>query len=148
MKFFQTVKEIRSRHGVLHFTRYAIFQTALLSLYIHKIYKADEDDHLHSHPWNFVGVVLKGTYIAFTDPLGLGRRYISTIKDKWCWTWMTRKDFHKIWKICEEPVTTLVLCYGQRKPWYYLVGQNDHVESTEYRRRKNQKNVQEENPYR
>jgi hypothetical protein len=139
MKFFQRVKEIKSRAGELHFTRFAIFETPLLSLYVHKIYKADEDEHLHSHPWNFLTVILSGAYRTWVDdqdPEDLGKRYRGENKTRFDWTHMTRKQFHKITEIAIGPVTTLFLAYGKHQPWHYLVN-GEKVESTEYRNKKN-----------
>lgn len=126
MKLFQKVREIRSRAGVLHFERFAIFETSLLSLYVHRIYQADQDDHLHSHPWNFMTIVLWGVYMA----LGTAGR---SRKGPLSFSSMTRKGFHKIDSILKGPVTTLFLAYGRRKQWYYLVD-GMRVDSDTYRR--------------
>jgi len=131
VRLFQKVKEIRSRQGALHFERFAVFETSLLSLYIHRIHKADEDAHLHSHPWNFVAMVLSGAYTA-RDTRGSRRKGPLSV------SWMTRNGFHKIESILDGPVTTIFLAYGKHQPWGYLVdGQT--VDSETYRRLKNEK---------
>jgi hypothetical protein len=56
------LREIKSREGVLHFQRYKIIQTPLFSIFIHKIYREDCDEHMHDHPWNFLKIILKGQY--------------------------------------------------------------------------------------
>lgn len=128
MKFLKRVKEIRSRTGELHFERYAIIETVVFGLYIHTIYKADQDLHLHSHPWNFFTIVLKGIYIAMnTNSL--------SIKGPGALSHMRREDFHKIDQIILGPVKTLFVTWGRRKPWYYQVG-TDKVESGLYRKMK------------
>jgi len=123
------VKEIRSRQGVLHFERFAIFQTSIASLYIHRIFKADEDDHLHSHPWNFLTVVLAGAYEAL-DLDGRKRKGPLSV------SWMPRTGVHKIAAILDGPVTTLFLAFGRRQPWFYWVN-GARVDSETYRTNKN-----------
>lgn len=132
MKLFQKVKEIRSREGVLHFERYAIIETSLFALYVHTIHKHDEDKHLHSHPWNFMTIVLSGAYLA------LAKNGFATIKSPGSFSKMSRHDFHKIGGILNGPVKTLFLAYGKRSPWHYLVD-GEKVESSEYRRLKHEK---------
>lgn len=132
MKLFKKVKEIRSREGILHFERFAIIETSLFALYVHTIHRADEDKHPHSHPWNFVTVVLSGAYLA-CDANGR-----ATPKGPGAFSFMSRHGFHKIGAILSGPVKTLFLAYGKRSPWYYLVG-GDKVESTEYRKLKHEK---------
>lgn len=129
MKLLQWVKEIRSKEGELHFKRFAIFQTPRLSLYIHRLFKEDQDAHLHNHPWNFLTLVLRGCYFAEAED---GHWYL---KRPGTWSRMTRDHYHKIAEIDEGPVTTLFLAYGEWQPWGYLVG-DEHVEASEYRERK------------
>lgn len=128
MKFFKKVKEIRSKSGELHFERYAIIETAFFGLYIHTIYKADQDLHLHSHPWNFITVVLSGAYVA------LGTTGLS-VKEPGTISIMTRNGFHKIDEIVLGPVKTLFFTWGQHKSWYYLV-EGNKIESGLYRKMK------------
>lgn len=118
MKLFQKVKEIKSKAGELHFERFAIIETSKFSIYIHKIYKADKDIHLHSHPWNFFSLILKGGYVehwrkdqnsGFTD-----KEFLSFGK-------ADRNYFHKIAKIIKGPVTTFFVTWGEAKNWYYMV---------------------------
>ena len=56
-------KEIISKEGVLHFRRWTIFSCYYFSIYIHQIFKADEDLHLHNHPWNYCSIILYGSYV-------------------------------------------------------------------------------------
>lgn len=125
MKFFQTVKEILSKQGELHFKRFAIIETARLSLYIHTILLADEDLHLHSHPWNFISLILKGSYLEET-PFGWNEKKFLTLST------MGRNQVHKIERITKGSVFSLFLTYGEHKPWFYQVG-TEQVESSEYR---------------
>ena len=51
------VKEIKSKAGEVYFRRWRIISTPLIKIYFHGIYKADEDAHLHNHPWNFISII-------------------------------------------------------------------------------------------
>lgn len=129
MKFFQKVKEIRSKADELYFERYAIFEIEnFASLYIHRIHRADKDKHLHTHPWNFASVILRGSYQELTDD---GIR----IKRPLTFAFAGRHFCHKIQEIISGPVISLFFVYGKYKPWFYSLGK---VESTEYRRLKNE----------
>lgn len=61
--FWKPIREIRSKSGELHFRRWRIIETRWFNIYIHYIAKSDEDKHLHSHPWNFISIPLKGGYV-------------------------------------------------------------------------------------
>lgn len=127
MEFFKQVKEIRSKSGDLHFRRFAIFEIKnFASLYIHTIYKEDKDGHLHTHPWNFMGVILKGSYEELTDS---GPR----IKKPGSVSIAGRHFCHKINRIINGPVKSLFFVWGKNKPWFYSLGK---IESEEYRRMK------------
>lgn len=130
MKLFQWVKEIRSQDGVLVFKRYAIFQTTFLSLYVHFIYQADKDKHLHNHPWNFLTMVLRGKYYVML-PNSV------EIKRPGSLSFMTRKGYHKIAFVVGPPVVTLFLAVGKWTPWGYDVD-GKHIDSVEYRTMKNE----------
>lgn len=136
MIFFKKILEIKSKAGILHFTRWAIFDSKYLRLYIHKINESDKD-HLHSHPWNFVSVILKGSYeeelldwkgwpTKQKPPTTLNLKKFLTI------TFMNRFKFHKIKRIVNGPVYSLVLTLGDHKDWYYMVD-DCMVESNIYR---------------
>lgn len=131
MKLFKKVKEIRSRSGELHFERFAIIETSFFALYIHTIHKHDEDRHLHSHPWNFLTVVLTGAYLA------LGQDGSTTVKIPGTFSRMSRHGFHKIGRILDGPVKTLFFAWGKRSPWHYLVN-GEKVESAKYRKMKHE----------
>ena len=68
------IKEIKSKAGELHFKRWEILKTHFGSIWLHAIYKADTDKHLHNHPWDFISVVLRGSYYEQT-PLGNKKQY-------------------------------------------------------------------------
>lgn len=144
MKIFQQVKKIESKSGELHFTRYAIIELSWFAIYIHRIYKADKDLHLHSHPWNFATIVLDGSYEEeYLSHESNGGVIISEKKTriKHCGSFAfgTRRYFHKIKSIVHGPITTLFLTLGNKQPWYYSLGLGDkRIDSEEYRRLKHE----------
>lgn len=123
---FNKVKEIRSKSGELHFIRWKIFSIGNFSVNIHKICKADEDKHLHNHPWNFMSIVLKGGYI---ERLQSGKANLRTFLN----TAIRRAEkFHKIDEMVTKTVYTLNFMWGERKEWGYDVG-GKFVQHEEYR---------------
>lgn len=46
-----------------YLTRYILFRTKNIGVFLHKIWIADNDRHLHDHPWrSFTAFILKGGY--------------------------------------------------------------------------------------
>jgi hypothetical protein len=143
VRFFQKVKEIRSKEGELHFQRFALIETSRFSIYIHKIFKADQDLHLHSHPWNFKSIILRGSYIEESlavDEKGKTRSEFNT-KKPFTASSMTKfgekdyfvnKCFHKIKCILKGPVYSLFFAYGKKERWNYFV--NGYIWDFEYYR--------------
>lgn len=133
MKILKKVKEIRSKDGELHFERYAILETSFFSIYIHKIHKADKDPFLHSHPWNFFGLILKGSYIE--SYLREGDRELKT-KHPGSISFGGRNYFHSIFAIENGPVTSLFFTFGRKKDWFYKIDKDVKVHYAEYRKNK------------
>lgn len=150
MKLFQWVKEIRSKNGVLHFKRYAIIETTYFSVYWHKIYERDRDIHMHSHPWAFFGIIIKGSYVeeyikktdlgSLLNPIGISMQTAYRTKGPLSIGFGGRKYFHRIHRIENGPVTSLFFTFGKHKEWYYRtsLGRGGIVESEEYRRLKHE----------
>src|SRR4051794_35856733 len=62
---FLIKKNIYDNHnpGDLYLTRYIIFRFGNIGMFIHKIWRPDNDRHLHDHPWErFDAFILKGGY--------------------------------------------------------------------------------------
>lgn len=126
------VKEIKSKTGVLHFRRWRILSLPFLSVYIHQIYKPDEDPFLHDHPWNYFSLILKGSYIEQT-PTSLN----TMTPGKFVFKKAT--NFHKIQKVLAPTVT--LFCTGRRlRDWGYNIPPPNNtlnwVQHEEYRRNK------------
>src|SRR5882757_8105423 len=126
MKFFKKVMEIRSKDGILYFTRWTIFKCRWFSLYIHKISERDEDFHLHNHPRNFISVILKGSYkeeSLIWPYWPLSPRPAKLLKPKGFLTisYMNRQGFHRIHRIIKGPVYSLFFTYGKAMTWFHMV---------------------------
>lgn len=125
MKFL--VKEIRSKEGVLHFKRWRLFSCPWFNIYIHRIYKSDEDKDPHNHPWKFTSLVLGGSYQE-TDKDG----NLTTVRKIGSIHTLELEEYHKLTVL--KPATTLVLT-GGRKPelWGYWT-ESGFIDWITYRR--------------
>jgi hypothetical protein len=123
------IKEIRSKEGKLHFRRWQLLKTRWFSIYIHGIYEADQDKHLHNHPWDYKSIVLKGSYIEETQT-GLNNLKPGT------YTSRNGKDYHKIKKLLTNSVYTLFIVTPVKREWGYLVD-NYWMHHEVYREKKN-----------
>ncbi len=123
------IKEIKSKTGEVHFRRCEILKTRWGSIWLHAIYKADKDKHLHNHPWDFRSVVLKGSYIEETES-GMITQYPGKVNKR------NGEDFHKIKKLLSPVVWTLFIVSKTKREWGYKVDGNfiDHIK---YRELKN-----------
>jgi hypothetical protein len=112
---FKLIKEIKSKEGVVHFRRWQILKTPWFSIYFHGIYKADEDEHLHNHPWNYVSICLWGSFFEASINLIKLIRPFSVSKQK-------SSRFHKILKLKSKVVYTLFFVSDRIDgEWGYLV---------------------------
>jgi hypothetical protein len=132
------VKEIRSKAGNLHFRRWRLLYTPWFAVYIHGIYRSDEDLHPHSHPWNFLSLILRGGY--WEDVWSSDGKMISPLpghlRMPGFFVGHTRRTYHTV-ILRKDPAYTLVFTFGRKRPWGYLVD-NGFVEESEYRRLKNE----------
>ena len=128
------LKEIISKEGIVHFKRYGI-QTPWFGIYLHFIYKADEDKHLHDHPWNYTSIVLKGSFVE-QRPSG---SLLFNVKRLYPGDVVRRKagEFHKIYALMTPAVYTLFLTGPRIREWGYNVN-DTWVDNVNYRKNKNQ----------
>jgi hypothetical protein len=126
------VKEIVSKKGELHFQRWRIISCKWLAIYIHKIYKEDNDKHLHNHPWNYWNMILSGGYgeasmlynqVVYHNMLP----FSSSIRK--------HDRYHKISTIF-KPTTTLFITSGRKYDWGYDVD-GEFIDHDTYRKNKN-----------
>jgi hypothetical protein len=123
------IKEIKSKEGTLHFRRWEILKTPWFSIWLHGIYAADKDLHLHNHPWDFKSIVIKGSYIEETQD-GFVEQYTGKFNSR------NGKSFHKIKKLLSPVVYTLFFVGKEKRKWGYLVN-DKFINHEEYRKLKN-----------
>ena len=123
------IKEIKSKTEELHFRRWRILKTPWFEIYIHGIYQHDLDPHLHNHPWDYMGIVLKGTYVEKTESR-------HNVMSPWKFFKRNGSSYHKILSIITRPVYTLFVVTKPKRIWGYLVD-GKHVDHETYRKNKN-----------
>ena len=123
------IKEIKSKTGELHFKRWEILKTRWGSIWLHAIYKADQDKHLHNHPWDFTSVVLKGSYYEQTS-LGNKKQYPGKINIR------NGEEHHKILELLSPVVYTLFFVSAPKRLWGYKV-EGKFIDHETYRELKN-----------
>ena len=123
------IKEIKSKTGDIHFKRWEILKTRWGSIWLHAIYKADQDKHLHNHPWDFTSVVLKGSYYEQTS-LGNKKQYPGKINIR------NGEEHHKILELLSPVVYTLFFVSAPKRQWGYKV-EGKFIDHETYREMKN-----------
>ena len=141
---FNLIKEIKSKEGVLHFQRWNILSTPWFSIYFHKIYKADEDKHLHDHPWNYTSICLKGEFTEEREfqtnlkNLGILEEHIPySVVETFRVVRRKAESFHKIKKLLTPEVWTLFFVGKRRREWGYDVD-GKWIDNVTYRKMKNE----------
>lgn len=131
------IKHITNKQGLTHFKRWVILSTPWFAFYIHYIARKDDDDHPHSHPWNFRSWILSGGYDEMYIKNNGTRENPEFEKAKLVTTNQfssirrSKDDYHKISEL-HRPTWTFVWT-GKRYPdWGYLMD-GEYVESTKYR---------------
>lgn len=105
-----------------YLSRLTIIKTPWFSVKLHRIYRPDQQEDLHDHPWSFLSIIIWGHYLENT-PDGYRRR--------WWFNWKRAEDRHSIREVSRRPVWTLVFCGRERREWGFWV--NDQwVLWTEY----------------
>lgn len=114
------IKEIKSKSGEIHFRRWKIISLPWFSVYIHGIYRADEDLHLHNHPWKIWTIILWGGYVEQLYNVGISNS--PRIRKPGHVAYAKIKDFHKIKEMIKSPTYTLAIV-GSRvdNDWGYMV---------------------------
>jgi hypothetical protein len=110
-----------------YMTRWRVFSTPWLGLYIHRLDKPDPRPTLHDHPWPFLSLVMRGGYREdFAACSGCDRASPAVRRRTRSWPpgsvhRMRKTDTHTITSLRRSPTWTLVLV-GRRHPepsWGY-----------------------------
>ena len=119
--------ELMSQQTVLYLRRFYIFRSSWIGknfgdLYLHKIYRSDDDKDPHDHPWHFRTFVLKGGYTdegwQFTDLDGQGNGYrtrlphFDEVVKAPATRFRNRRHIHRVILTDGKPAWTLVFTTG------------------------------------
>ncbi len=126
-------KEIISKEGILHFRRWTVFSCYYFSIYIHQIFKADEDLHLHNHPWNYCSIILYGSYIE-------RNQFYDTIMKPLSVSIQKAQRFHKIKEMLSKQCISLFITGKKYNEWGYDT-ENGFIDHKTYRQLKNKKAI-------
>lgn len=138
MKLFKTVKIIKSKEGVLHFKRFAIIECKLFNIYIHWIYKADEDEHLHDHPWNYTSIVLSGKFWeAVKNTKENENKYEMNNLSSGSISSQKAERTHKVYMLLSKKIITLFFTGPRFREWGYDVD-GKWIDNVTYRKMKNE----------
>lgn len=144
LRWLFLIREIKSQEGVLHFQRWRLIQTPWFAVYIHRIFKADEDKHCHDHPWSFLSVILSGGYSAYWP---LYESAVIACHKSSRTGWLVRNVVtgsikyykstqpHRITRLINGPTTSLIFTGPRHREWGYDVD-GEWVHNKEYRLRK------------
>ena len=127
------IKEIKSKSGKIHFRRWEILKTQWFSIWIHGIYAADEDKHLHNHPWDFKSLVLKGSYIEETENGVILQSPGKLNSRNGC-------EYHKIKELKTPSVYTLFIATPLKREWGYNVD-GEFIQHENYRQLKRENKI-------
>lgn len=95
---------------------YVIPRNPLLNIYVHKFLRSDDDRALHDHPWWFVSLILRGSYIEHT-PGG------ARIRDAWSIAFRPAETRHRVQLLInmmtgrELPCWTVIVTGPKRRGW-------------------------------
>ncbi|MCZ7644776.1 MAG: hypothetical protein M5U26_05755 [Planctomycetota bacterium] len=126
MTMWPFTERIKTPEGEPYLTRYTLLHLPGLRVYLHHLHRADEDRHLHDHPWNFTSLVLKGGYVEETLAGSREHRPGAVIRHR-------AEDVHRVASLPKGSAWTLVFCGRKRRSWGFLVEQN-WVDSSAYLR--------------
>ena len=87
----------------------------LPSIRVHHICRADQDRHLHDHPWDARTIILAGFYVEQRENGGMVVRYQGETAP------IKHGEFHRIAQVPGGGVRTLFITWGYRGTWGFLV---------------------------
>lgn len=104
--------------------------TWLPSIRVHHILRADDDDHMHDHPWNARTIVLRGRYMEDRPPAQGERVFIDEFGDPMPSMYLRERgytgrvlfgQYHRISAVPPGGVWTLWFTWGKQGTWGFLV---------------------------
>ena len=126
------IREIKSKGGVIHFQRWMVLDTLWFKIYLHKLSRSDTDKHMHDHPWNFISLILKGSYEEFTLKKPYWDKFVKKTYSVGSVIKHNHTDAHKITLLTPD-VWTLVFIGSKRFDWGYQT-EKGWMSNKEYRK--------------
>jgi hypothetical protein len=117
---FLQCRDIRFQ-GDLYMRRWYVIRSGRLSVFIHRIVRSDYARHLHDHPWDFIAVLLSGTY---TEVDSSGMHVIGRFLPRF-----RRAEYqHRLVLDDEKEVWSLFIHLRRRREWGFQTEQGwiDH----------------------
>jgi hypothetical protein len=126
--------------GTLYMERWTVFESKWLSIRIHDIHTEDRDKGMHDHPWWFISIVLRNSYVE-QRPLDNGTldpaydKYgFYTRRDPGSIAFRHAHDRHLIQHVITDgrPVRTLFIHGPIRNEWGFYVPNRGKVDFKTY----------------
>jgi hypothetical protein len=96
---------------------YVIPRNPLLNIYVHQFLRSDDDRALHDHPWWFVSLIVRGSYLEVTEA-GTNRRRAGSIAFRPAeWRHRVQLDSNSWVSDGEFPCWTLIVTGRRRRMW-------------------------------
>lgn len=119
---------IRNEQGDPYLTRYRIFgwmpgdqEQFPFSVYLHHIHRPDDDEALHSHPWDWaVSLVLAGGYLEELPGGETVERTSGSVRT------LRHDDYHRITEVLDD-TWTMFLVGRKIRSWGFWVPGRGHV---------------------
>lgn len=102
-----------SEPDTVYLTRWRIISTPWFGVYLHAIHQDDGIRPLHDHPWDFIRIILWGSYVE-QRPNG---RYVRMRQGRW--SAMPALGLHAIRRLMRTPTWTLCLVGRRQRDWGY-----------------------------
>lgn len=106
--YFGERREIMPQ-GSKYLTRWILFECPWFGVYLHKFWDSDFERALHDHPWNFISIILKGSYMEHCQNTTVIRHPFSV-------AYRPATHRHRV-ELMGEYVWTLMLVSGRKRMW-------------------------------
>lgn len=101
--------------------RLRILVTPWFSIFLHRIYRPDNQRELHDHPWTFLSIILRGWYIENVPNPNWSPRIPYVGRDVKVFNWKLAEGRHSIRWLSRSPVWMLVFTGRRRRKWGFWV---------------------------
>lgn len=107
-----TTERIYGRGG-LYLSRHKLLSTKWLRIFIHEFHRSDEDEELHSHPWDWgLSLILWGGYVE--TRVGSERKLRPGSLNL-----LRHHDYHRV-ELLGRKSWSLFIAGRKRRDWYFL----------------------------